>query len=383
MLANYYVFGRRNQLPIILKIDTTLSLTSPNSFFIPTTGGGIGNINNYSYRVDWGDGTYDTEVTGNINHTYTTGGIYYVKIYGTFPKFNFKMTSDSIKVLEVVSWGNVNFSNNQDSSFMNCTNLTKIASNGIWFNKITNAHAMFSGCKLTELPDDMLLSELITGGTNNSGGGMFNGCKLTSLPSMMTLPKLVEGYRMFANNRLTETPIGMTLPNANDAGYMFYGNLLTNISNISLPVCTLADSTFRANVGITSISETMTLPELINGGGMFNGCKLTHLPVNMTLDKLSIGGTGNSNGSMFQNNRLTDLPLGMTLKSLTRGSGLFAGNTINTNRYSKLLQDLSDLNPNSNVVFHGGSSKYNSTAGATARANLIAKGWTITDGGMI
>ena len=383
MLANYYVFGRKNQLPIILKIDTTLSSINPNSFLIRTTVGDVGNIDSYGYRVDWDDETYDTEITGNISHTYTTGGIYYIKIYGKFPRFSFKDNGDSIKVLEVVSWGNVDFSNNQDNAFMNCINLTKIASNGIWFNKITSAHAMFSGCKLTELPDDMLLSELIRGGTNNTGGGMFNGCKLTSLPSMMTLPKLVDGYRMFSGNRLTEVPIGMTLPKVKDSGYMFNGNLLTNISNISLPVCTTADSAFRANVGITNISETMTLPELINGGGMFNGCKLTHLPANMTLDKLSLGGTGNSNGSMFQYNRLTDLPLGMTLKSLTRGTDLFQGNTINTNRYSKLLQDLSDLNPNSNVVFHGGSSKYNSTA-VQHRGNLVTnKGWTITDGGLI
>lgn len=163
---------------------------------------------------------------------------------------------------------------------------------------------------------------------------------------------------------------------------MFNGNLLTNISNISLPVCTTADSAFRGNVGITSLPETMTLPELINGPGMFNGCKLTHLPANMTLDKLSTGGTGNSNGSMFQNNRLTDLPLGMTLKSLTRGTALFLGSTINTNRYSKLLQDLSDLNPNSNVSFHGGSSKYNSTAVQHRNNLVINKGWTITDGGL-
>lgn len=382
MLANYYVFGRKNQLPIILKIDTTLSTTSPNSFLIPTTAGDVGNINRYSYRVDWGDGTYNTEVKGTISHTYTNGGIYYIKIYGTFPKFIFKDTNDASKLLEVVSWGNIEFNNSQDAAFMGCYNLTKIASNSIWFNKITSAHAMFSGCGLTELPNDMLLSELITGGTSNTGGGMFNGCKLTSLPSMMTLPKLVDGYRMFSDNRLTQIPIGMTLPNVREAGYMFNSNLLTNISNISLPVCTTADSAFRGNVGITSLPETMTLPELINGGGMFYGCKLTHLPANMTLNKLSIGGTGNSNGSMFQNNRLTDLPLGMTLKSLTRGTNLFLGNTINTNRYSKLLQDLSDLNPISNVSFHGGSSKYNSTAVQHRNNLVINKGWTITDGGL-
>jgi hypothetical protein len=60
---------------------------------------------------------------------------------------------------------------------------------------------------------------------------------------------------------------------------------------------------------------------------------------------------------------------------------MFVNNTINTARYSQLLIDLEEFNPNNNVSFHGGNSQYNAQ-GQIARNALIARGWTITDGGL-
>ena len=62
---------------------------------------------------------------------------------------------------------------------------------------------------------------------------------------------------------------------------------------------------------------------------------------------------------------------------------MFRDITINTTRYSQLLVDMEDLNPNNSVSFHGGNSLYNST-GETAR-NILTGGtrsWTILDGGL-
>jgi len=71
----------------------------------------------------------------------------------------------------------------------------------------------------------------------------------------------------------------------------------------------------------------------------------------------------------------------MELPVLTNGNSMFLNNTINTTRYSQLLIDLENLNPNDNITFDGGNSKYNS-AGEIARDALIARGWIITDGGL-
>ena len=110
---------------------------------------------------------------------------------------------------------------------------------------------------------------------------------------------------------------------------------------------------------------------------VFYGC------VNLTSLAEDIGWINSllNGDSMFRDNSLTSLPDVMELPLLTLGDGMFRDNTINTTRYSQLLIDLENLNPNDNVTFDGGNSKYNS-AGEIARDALIARGWIITDGGL-
>lgn len=107
----------------------------------------------------------------------------------------------------------------------------------------------------------------------------------------------------------------------------------------------------------------------------FRGCvNLTTLPDDMTLSNLTDG------NFMFFGTSITTLPDDMTLPNLINGANMFANTSITTTRYSQLLIDMDATNPNSNVSFHGGNAKYNE-AGAIARAALIGRGWTITDGG--
>lgn len=62
--------------------------------------------------------------------------------------------------------------------------------------------------------------------------------------------------------------------------------------------------------------------------------------------------------------------------------GMFTGVTLDTVAYSNLLISLDTYLPQSNLGFGGGNSKYNSSA-STARANLVARGWSIVDGGLV
>src|SRR5690606_37691379 len=48
----------------------------------------------YNFRVDWGDGNIDENVTGNITHTYAVPGEYVVSITGTYPQPFFEATTD-------------------------------------------------------------------------------------------------------------------------------------------------------------------------------------------------------------------------------------------------------------------------------------------------
>lgn len=100
--------------------DTTLG-DGDGTVTIPVDTGNF----TYNYEVDWGDGTTDTNVTGNAFHDYsgTTGqGVKNIRISGSFPSILCESAKDNLKIIDVVQWGNIvweSFSN----SFRNCQNL--------------------------------------------------------------------------------------------------------------------------------------------------------------------------------------------------------------------------------------------------------------------
>lgn len=335
--------GATTPIDLVFRVKTDNAGVSDSfSFTIPTRPGYA-----YNYTVVWGDGNTDVGVTGDITHAYDTAGEKTIKIYGIFSQFYFNIGGDRLKLLSIDAWGDVQYSsnNNMERSFYGASNLYYIADGASWFNTIINGNYMFWLSQLISLPSDMTLSSLI------AADSMFRQNNLALLPDGMTLESLTNGSSMFQQNQLTSLPDGMTLDNLTNGNNMFYINQLT------------------------SLPDGMTLSSLTSGGGMFWGNQLTSLPDGMTLSSLTNG------NSMFRQNQLTSLPDGMTLSSLTSGFQMFLGNTINTERYSQLLIDMEASNPNNNVTFHGGNSKYNSSA-VTARANLVARGWTITDGGL-
>ena len=67
---------------------------------------------------------------------------------------------------------------------------------------------------------------------------------------------------------------------------------------------------------------------------------------------------------------------------MTDGTRMLSGVTLTPRSYSTLLKNLSIENTSSNVPFHGGNSYY-LKAYKPYRDVLVARGWTITDGGMI
>jgi uncharacterized protein involved in propanediol utilization len=67
--------------------------------------------------------------------------------------------------------------------------------------------------------------------------------------------------------------------------------------------------------------------------------------------------------------------------AVTNGSEAFLGTTLPTSDDSEILISIEASSPNDGIIFHGGTSLYDASAG-TARANLVSRGWDITDGGL-
>ena len=108
---------------------------------IPTTGTG------YEYNVDWGDGMSDTNITGDITHTYATPGTYTVSITGAFPRIYFNASSlftpkESRKILTVEQWGNISWTS-MASAFMGCANLRINAADKPDLSQVTDMTRMF------------------------------------------------------------------------------------------------------------------------------------------------------------------------------------------------------------------------------------------------
>ena len=141
--------------PFITTWDTRGNgVTNENQIMIKTVGEG------YSYTINWGDGFFETGVTGNVTHTYKEVGIYTIEISGNFPQFvldeveqsstgvsqEIVFTSDNHKLLTVEQWGNLRW-RSMRSMFVDATNLKINAEDVPNISQVTDFGCMFKGTK--------------------------------------------------------------------------------------------------------------------------------------------------------------------------------------------------------------------------------------------
>ena len=99
----------------------------------------------YNYTIDWGDGNTDSNVTGNITHTYTTSGSYTIIISGTFPQIYFNDEGDRLKIEEILSWGAIQWES-MENAFWGCENLNFDAIDSPDLSQVTSLKNMFREC---------------------------------------------------------------------------------------------------------------------------------------------------------------------------------------------------------------------------------------------
>ena len=120
---------------------TTWQTSSPNEAIeIPTIGTG------YNYSVDWGDGTNQTGLTGNITHIYSDTGAYRVKIRGDFPRFympNSSSVANYSKIISVDQWGTLAWTSMR-RAFQECSQLITVSStDSPDLSQVTDLYQMF------------------------------------------------------------------------------------------------------------------------------------------------------------------------------------------------------------------------------------------------
>ncbi|WP_194534200.1 BspA family leucine-rich repeat surface protein [Zobellia nedashkovskayae] len=127
-----------NTSPFVTSWKTdNIGLSNNNQITIPTSSG-----ETYDYDIDWGDGTLDIGVTGEITHTYVTTGTYQVSITGSYPQIAFGDSGDKNKLLSVDQWGDMPWST-MFFAFANCENVQILATDSPNLLNVTSLYGMF------------------------------------------------------------------------------------------------------------------------------------------------------------------------------------------------------------------------------------------------
>jgi len=333
-----------------LQIDTAIS--AGNSFALPLT---IPTVAGGTVVINWGDNIVTTLTNSSsaseTTHTYALSGKKDIHITGSIEVFGFKnsTTETREKLTRVYAFGSSYLSTDL-KQFQACSSVTSVPFTGS-INGMVDIERMFVNC-----------SSLFSIGNYDfnaatNGERTFDGCSaLTTLPSTMTLTNMSTAKYMFYNSSLTALPSGMLLANLTLGDFMFM------------------------NCSLTALPANMVLSNVTSSNQMFRYNALTVLPSGFLLNKST-----NMN-SMFNGANLTNLPTGMGFDALTNGQNIFGtnfgtgANTIVASRITFIYLSLESNNPNNGGTFAAPNSKY-TAAGATARAALVARGWTINDDG--
>lgn len=138
--------------------------------------------------------------------------------------------------------------------------------------------------------------------------------------------------------------------------------------------------TFIPNRPVLSVNQTTMFRK-------YWGCNLNVVPYGYLSNLFNITNCQN----LFRNNGSLSIPVGLFNNNplVSNFTNCFLGTTLPVVQLSRLYIELEQFNTQNNVAFHGGSGQFdpNFTLGglttAQARAALIARGWTLTDGGSI
>ncbi|MFW9963828.1 MAG: BspA family leucine-rich repeat surface protein, partial [Candidatus Sifarchaeia archaeon] len=127
--------------------NTTLTSTGSsdsNQVRLPLEEGGT-----YQFLVDWGDAHSDMIDTWNqpeVTHSYTSAGVYTIRIGGTLVGWRFNNEGDRLKLVEISQWGQVRLGNS-GGYFYGCSNLNLTANDSLNLTGTTSLSGLFLHCE--------------------------------------------------------------------------------------------------------------------------------------------------------------------------------------------------------------------------------------------
>ena len=241
------------QNPFVTAWEVAGNSSSSLSIEIPTLGSG------YNYTVDFGDATTPiTNVSGNITHTYSTPGIYYVSITGDFPRIYFPNIAPyfQLKIKSVEQWGDIQWVS-MESAFKGCDDLVINAIDSPNLNQVNDMSYMFYEI-------DSILQSI-------------NNWDVSNVIDM--------SYMFYEIDSINSSLSDWDVSNVINMSYMFSGGEFNNqpLNLDNWDVSSVTDMSYMFASGTNSFNESLNswdVSNVVNMEGMFYNNNVFNQPLN-------------------------------------------------------------------------------------------------------
>ncbi len=300
---------------------TTWQTTEANeSITIPTTGAG------YDYTINWGDGTIESNQTGDATHVFATAGVQTISISGDFPRIYFLRATDRNKIQTVEQWGDIVWKS-MERAFSGCENLT-ITNPDIDtpdLSLVTNMSYMFA---TTYLFDQDISEWNVSNVTNMEG--VFNGARVFNQDiSNWDVSNVTNMSNMFYSAYLFNKPLDWkdNVSKVIDMSNMFsFANVFNqdisewNVSN----VITIEGMFYDAKAFNQDLSN-WDVSKVINMQTVFSGARAFDQPLNWkkTSSVTTMRGMFFEAGSFNQDISEWDMSNVTTIEEMFKGANVF------------------------------------------------------------
>ncbi len=227
----------------------------------------------YDFDIDWGDGNIESNVTDDIEHTYTTAGTYTVTITGKeFPGITQEYWPNATKLKTIEAWGSNEWSQ-MTSAFSGCADLVINATDAPIFADEVSSWGVFYGA------------------TNfNSDIGHWDVSNLTALTAMFRdtafnqdisawdVSNVTDMTRTFNNTPFNQDISSWSTSNVKSLNNTFYGAREFNQDISAWDVSSVVDmqATFRAalafnqDISAWNVSGAEIMSNMFRGANAFN-----------------------------------------------------------------------------------------------------------------
>ena len=333
----------------------------------------------YNYTVDWGDGTSNTDVIGDVTHTYETPGVYTVSITGDFPRIYFdgwEIEKDNGKILTVEQWGNYGWASMQ-GAFYNCSNLNVVALDTPNLTWVESLSQMFYSC--TSLVGNSSFSDWNTTNINEMAGVFAYAQQFNQPLNSWDVSNVRYFFDMFAGATTFDQPIGSwNLQSANGINGMFRDSNFNqyigdwDVSKVTGMGYVFANNpSFDQDISLWDVSSVKYMDSMFANATSFNQ-DISNWNV-QNVQEMSY---------MFSNAINFNQNLSIwNIRLVSRMYSIFNNSAITLENYDNILIGWNSLPSLVTGVELGAIDKYFCESGQ-ARANLMAiYDWTFFDAG--